>query len=80
MYRVDDIDFQLSPSSKFTLRKGEEISYAEYYENKYLKKLNDHRQPLLINVNKKKKDATPIHLVPELCVLTGQSNEMRQNF
>jgi len=78
MYKIDDIDFQLSPQSKFQLRGGEETSYAEYYAKKYNRSLNEPRQPLLIH--RKKKDGVPIHLMPELCVLTGQSNEMRQNF
>ena len=78
MYRIDDIDFQLSPSSKFQLRGGDETTYAEYYSKKYNRSLNEPRQPLIIH--KKKKDGVPIHLMPELCVLTGQSNEMRQNF
>ena len=80
MYRVDDIDFQLNPMSKFSLKDGKETTYAEYYEKKYNKKLNDTTQPLILNMDKKRKDGTKIYLVPELCVLTGQSNEMRQNF
>jgi aubergine-like protein len=78
MYRIDDIDFQLNPKCTFPVKEGGEISYAEYYEKKYNKKLNYPKQPLLIH--KKKKDGTTIHLVPELCVLTGQSDEMRANF
>ena len=78
MYRVDDIDFQRSPYDSFQTRDGSEISYAEYYEKRYGKKLNYLEQPLLIN--RKRNDGSPIHLIPELCVLTGQSDEMRQNF
>jgi len=80
MYRVDDIDFQLNPKGKFSIKDGGETTYAEYYEKKYNKKLNDNNQPLIVSLNKRKKDGSAIHLVPELCVLTGQSNEMRQNF
>ena len=78
MYRIEDIDFQLSPNSKFALKGGTEVSYQEYYEKKYNRKLKFPDQPLLINL--KRKDGTVIHLVPELCVLTGQSPEMRLNF
>lgn len=78
MYRIEDIDFQMNPKSKFQQKEGEEISYAEYYEKKYNKKLKYPEQPLLIHV--RRKDNNVIHLMPELCVLTGQSLEMRQNF
>ena len=78
MYKVDDIDFQMNPQCSFEVKDGSKISYAEYYEKKYNKKLNNLNQPLLIN--KRKKDGGIIHLIPELCVLTGQSDEMRQNF
>lgn len=78
MYRVDDIDFQLNPQCTFKFRETEEMSYAEYYEKKYNRKLGHPNQPLLIH--KRKKDGNIIHLMPELCVLTGQSDEMRQNF
>lgn len=78
IYRVDDIDFQLTPRCKFQVKPDQEISYAEYYENKYNRKLRYPEQPLLIHI--KKKDGHTIHLVPELCVMTEQSPEMRANF
>ena len=78
MYRIENINFQLSPKDKFQVKDGAEISYAEYYEKKYNKKLKYPEQPLLIHI--RRKDGSEIHLVPELCVLTGQSMEMRQNF
>lgn len=31
-YRVDDINWDLNPQSTFTLRKGETLSYQEYYK------------------------------------------------
>jgi len=61
----------------FTTTQGEEISYIEYYEKKYDRKLKYPNQPLLIY---KRKNLAEIHLIPELCVLTGQTPEMRQNF
>jgi len=78
LYGVDAIDFSLSPKSEFEMKDGSKVSYMEYYEKKYNKKLNYPQQPLLIN--KRKKDGAIVHLVPELCVLTGQSDDMRQNF
>lgn len=78
MYKIDDIDFQMNPRSRFQMKEGVDISYVEYYEKKYNKKLNYPEQPLLIHI--RKKDGGAIHLMPELCVLTGLSNEMRENF
>jgi hypothetical protein len=30
-YRIDDVNFDVTPSSTFKLRSGEDISYVEYY-------------------------------------------------
>lgn len=30
-YRIDDVDFRVSPASKFHMRNDRDISYAEYY-------------------------------------------------
>ncbi len=79
MYRIDDLDFQLNPLNKFSIRGGGETTYAEYYEKKYNKKLRNLHQPLIVNRKKKGSDEV-IYLIPELCIMTGQSDEMRQNF
>ena len=78
MYRIDDIDFSRTPKDTFSTKDGKELSFMEYYETKYGKKLQNPRQPLIINKNKK--DAREIMLIPELCVVTGLSQEMRNNF
>ena len=75
-YRIDDVGFDLNPQMTFKTADEEEVSYMKYYEMKYNKKLSDPSQPLL-KIKSRTKD---IHLIPELCVLTGQSSEMRQNF
>ena len=36
-YRIDDIDFEKNPLTKFTTRSGTEISFVEYY-----KKVSEH--------------------------------------
>lgn len=47
-YRIDDVDFSSSPSTKF--KKGEkEITIAEYYLEKYGRKIRDEHQPLLVS-------------------------------
>lgn len=34
-YRVDDVDFNSSPLSTFTLKDGTKLSYVEYYKQRY---------------------------------------------
>ncbi|KAG5670554.1 hypothetical protein PVAND_000808 [Polypedilum vanderplanki] len=84
-YRIDDIDFSQNPLSTF--KKGDrEISYADYYKNEYNIKIQDLKQPLLISrkemrvSGEKKKLDFVVCLVPELCFLTGLSDEMRSNY
>ena len=83
-YRITDVDFKLSPKSKFTHRTGP-ITYAEYYQDSYKLKITDMGQPLLVCVIRERNpeniwvDRT-VHLVPELCKMTGMEDEDRQNF
>lgn len=51
-YRIDDIDWDKNPMSTFTTRTGE-ISFMQYYENAYNKKISDKEQPLLVSMPKK---------------------------
>uniref|UniRef100_A0A1I8PZG7 Uncharacterized protein n=2 Tax=Stomoxys calcitrans TaxID=35570 RepID=A0A1I8PZG7_STOCA len=82
-YRVDDVDFQSSPSSKFSTRDGE-ISYVQYYKQRYNLPIRDERQPLLISRPTEKNirggQDEFIMLVPELCRATGLTDAMRSNF
>lgn len=34
-YRIDDVDFNSSPKSTFSKRDGSQISYIDYYKEKY---------------------------------------------
>lgn len=81
-YKVDDVDFDSSPDSTFDM-KGKKTSYREYYETKYGVKIKDSRQPMLISRPKARDERggrdTPIYLVPELCRMTGITDEMRNN-
>uniref|UniRef100_A0A224YID3 Aubergine n=1 Tax=Rhipicephalus zambeziensis TaxID=60191 RepID=A0A224YID3_9ACAR len=81
-YRVDDIDWDKSPLSIFDTKEGPK-SYIQYYEDQYEKRIRDAKQPLLV-CRPKEKDLRAgrnenIYLVPELCVLTGLTDEMRAN-
>ncbi|XP_068846175.1 piwi-like protein 3 [Capricornis sumatraensis] len=83
-YRVDDIIWEMSPSSTFTKSDGSEISFVDYYKERYGTVVTTLNQPLLITKGKWKKSRQdtphqPIMLVPELCHLTGLTDDMRKD-
>jgi aubergine len=82
-YKVDDVNFDSSPSSTF-MQKGVEVSYADYYKAKYNVDIRDRKQPMLVS-NPKARDVRAgrtqlLFLVPELCRATGLTDKMRANF
>ena len=49
MYRIDDIDWNHSPTDTFESRDGPgQISYIRYHEDKYGKTVQDGKQHLLV--------------------------------
>ena len=82
-YRISDISWNEHPSSEFETNDGP-ITFAEYYKKQY----NFHDlapyQPLLVSLPKardiRRGVTKPIKLIPELCVLTGLSEETRADF
>uniref|UniRef100_A0A336LSU2 CSON003002 protein n=1 Tax=Culicoides sonorensis TaxID=179676 RepID=A0A336LSU2_CULSO len=82
-YRVNDIDWDRNPMSKFHTKSGQ-ISFMEYYQSKYNISIKDVRQPLLLSKSKDKNVRSGsdevIALIPELCRATGLTDEMRSNF
>ena len=92
-YRVDDIEWNMNPQSTFTSsHTGETISFEEYYKKQYQIEIIDKEQPLLIHRAKKRR-APPlpgqtvgeqveqiICLVPELCFMTGLTDNARSDF
>ena len=81
-YRIDDIDFDKSPESTFFLRKEKrEVSYYEYYSSRYMVEIKDRRQCLLVSRPSRRDinrgDDQPIYLIPELCGMTGLSEDQR---
>ncbi|KAJ4439863.1 hypothetical protein ANN_07991 [Periplaneta americana] len=82
-YRIDDVDFSVTPASTFEC-KGNDVSYISYYAKKYDLHINDPGQPMLVTMPKKRDrqqgEPSPIYLVPELCKMTGLSDQMRSNF
>lgn len=84
-YLIDDIDFSMTPCSKFTpAYQADEISYMEYYETRYNLKITDKKQFMLVSkANERAKragNADLIYLIPELCRATGMTDTMRANY
>ena len=52
MFRVDEIDWNKTPSDEFDGRNGEKMSYQKYYAEKYNKAIRDPKQPLIITIPK----------------------------
>ncbi|XP_043281262.1 piwi-like protein Siwi [Venturia canescens] len=82
-YRVDDVDFDVSPRSTFS-RAGVEVSYVEYYLNKYQLRIRQESQPMLLSRTKARDRRAGlselVYLVPELCRSTGLTDDMRRDF
>jgi aubergine-like protein len=49
-YKVDEVDFNMSPRDVFTT-EDKEISYVEYFKTKYDAEIKDLNQPVLISSN-----------------------------
>lgn len=84
-YRIDEIDMTKKPTDRFTLSDGQELSYVEYIRQHWNVTIQDHGQPMIVHRPKPKRGyqstgAEVIYLVPELCVTTGLTDEMRSNF
>ncbi|XP_075980297.1 argonaute 3 isoform X2 [Anticarsia gemmatalis] len=89
LFRIDSIDDNMTPKSTFEkLDKGVpvKISFIEYYKKNYGIQIKDWDQPLLISRSTKRQAGTEtmtdfmICLVPELCQLTGLTDDQRSNF
>uniref|UniRef100_A0AAG5D8I8 Uncharacterized protein n=1 Tax=Anopheles atroparvus TaxID=41427 RepID=A0AAG5D8I8_ANOAO len=84
-YRIDDVCFDENPLSTF--RYGDrDITYVEYYKQQYDIDIADHKQPLLLHRAERRVSgqAKPqemlVCLVPEICYLTGLTDELRSDF
>ncbi|XP_040833234.1 piwi-like protein 4 [Ochotona curzoniae] len=83
-YRVDDIDWSVKATHTFQKRDGTEITYVDYYKEQYDITLSDLNQPMLVSLLKSKRndsaEARVVHLLPELCFLTGLSDQATSDF
>ncbi|XP_046643892.1 piwi-like protein Siwi [Daphnia pulicaria] len=84
-YRIDDIDFTKNASSTFHLRREDrDITYLEYYKTRYNIEVRQPSQPLLVSRPTRRDanrgDDQPIFLLPELCGMTGLTDDQKKNF
>lgn len=84
-YRVDDIDFNTCASDTFR-QHDIEMPYTDYYKKQYNITIQDLKQNLLLSrkevriSGERDKREYEFLLVPELCYLTGLTDEMRTNY
>lgn len=82
-YRVDDVQWGMTPQSSFDKSDGSKISYLNYYRDRYQLKIHDMNQPLLVSRAKQREIrsgmAEIIYLIPELCRMTGLTDTERAN-
>ncbi|XP_074839581.1 piwi-like protein 4 [Carettochelys insculpta] len=83
-YRIDDIDWCVKPADTFLKSDGTEITYTDYYKQQYDITLTDLNQPMLVSRLKSKQSSTVeprvVHLIPELCYLTGLTSQATSDF
>uniref|UniRef100_A0A182RCZ1 Aubergine n=1 Tax=Anopheles funestus TaxID=62324 RepID=A0A182RCZ1_ANOFN len=84
MYKICDVDFNSSPSSTFPTKEGDNITFIDYYKKQYNITIRDPKQPMLISLPNERLVRLgmdkPILLVPELCRMTGITEDMRKDF
>lgn len=76
-YRIEQVLVNENPANSFPGREGS-ITYLEYYRKQYNLEIKNPRQPLLVPFDKN--GPSKIKLIPELCVLTGLTDDMRKDF
>ncbi|XP_074600313.1 piwi-like protein Siwi [Brevipalpus obovatus] len=84
-YRIDNIDSEKRPSDTFERNNRGPVSYIDYYKEQYPGvTIREPRQPMLVVMpstrDKRAGRTDPIYLVPELCTLTGVTDDMRKDF
>uniref|UniRef100_A0A182PI90 Piwi n=1 Tax=Anopheles epiroticus TaxID=199890 RepID=A0A182PI90_9DIPT len=83
-YKIVDVDYNTTPMSTFATREGENVSFVDYYKKAYNIVIRDPKQPMLVSTPSQRMQRSgqqgPILLVPELCRLTGITDDMRKDF
>lgn len=76
-YRIEDVLFEENPTKAFNRQEGPS-TYMSYYKSRYNISITDLRQPLLQTYSERGRKI--INLVPELCVLTGITEDLKRNY
>ncbi|XP_026816525.1 piwi-like protein Siwi [Rhopalosiphum maidis] len=84
-YVIDDIDENAGPNSEFCKNDQSIVTYRQYYREKWNRNILNSNQPLLISkkensVQQLGVDDKLVYLIPELCVMTGITDSMRNNY
>lgn len=83
MYQIDDVDWTMTPRAMFCRADGRIISYVEYYKERYNLCIKNINQPMLISRidPRELRVGMPdiLYLVPELCRMTGLTDQDRSN-
>ncbi|KYN12440.1 Piwi-like protein 1 [Trachymyrmex cornetzi] len=80
-YRIDDIDFNKTPTNTFS-KNGEQISYIDYYQKNWNIEIQDLQQPLLVHRETARLpsgEERTIYLIPELSYAAGLTDSVRNN-
>lgn len=77
-YQIEKIDFERSPHSTFKLKDDTEVSFKDYIKQKHNANVMNDAQPLCIV--KSQRTGQEIVLIPELCYMTGLTDNMRADF
>lgn len=82
-YTINDVTFETTPESTFDTKNGK-TSFLDYYKQKYNIRIRDPLQPMLLSRAKKRDlragGSELMALVPELCQMTGLTDQMRSDF
>jgi aubergine-like protein len=74
-YKIEDVDWDKSPLSLFE-KEGTNVEFKDYYCTRWGTVVSHNEQPLL----KASVKNFVCYLIPELCVLTGLTDELRSDF
>ncbi|XP_015792164.1 piwi-like protein 1 [Tetranychus urticae] len=82
-YQIDDVIFQRNPVTYRFDKQGTSISLKDYYKDQYKIDVKDDNQPLLLvkPTDRQRRGGIEqdIVLIPELCVLTGITEAMKND-
>ena len=79
-FRIDDIDFDLSPSNQVINYEGKSRNLVEYYKIHHKLNIKNKQQPLIVVKTKDAQGSTKNnHYIPELCSLAGLEDSDTKN-